>query len=241
MIYGIGEAVFELNRQIKEIEDQISFLVYFDYNKPVTEEVWHKLCDTPLRNSEFLKTVVSRTFHMAENISVGANYVYFDMLGFEVQIPTSRARGINVDTSWYRKNEAEPTFVASPYLRRMLKYLDAVSGKHGWYECAKYRIHDGELYSKWALFLLWWFKYKWNPVDKDFIKEKFDSETRNYKKRVAQHKENKQTTKEKAKTLVNELLPIIDTFSSKHSTYEGRHGKHWSDLTIEEIKELENL
>lgn len=89
MIYDVSEAIRDLNREIDEAQNKIAIVKSIDFTKPVTENQWHTICETPLRSSDLLAVLVKNTFPLAENILVHCNYVYFDMLGFKVQIPTS--------------------------------------------------------------------------------------------------------------------------------------------------------
>ena len=89
MIYDVSDAIKELNREIDETQNKIAIVKSIDFSKPVTEKQWHTICETPLRSSDLLAVLVKNTFPLAENIVVHCNYVYFDMLGFKVQIPTS--------------------------------------------------------------------------------------------------------------------------------------------------------
>lgn len=148
MIYDVSEVIRDLNREIDETQNKIAIVKSIDFTKPVTESQWHTICETPLRYSNLLAVLVKNTFPLAENILVHCNYVYFDMLGFKVQIPTSRCQGINVDTSWYRKDNGEPTKIYSDTIENMIKYFNAVDNKLGWYECAKHRLRYGKTCKK---------------------------------------------------------------------------------------------
>lgn len=96
------EAIKENEEKINELKNQNTFMQTIDFSKPVDEETWHKICETPLQTSQLLGILVKNTFPEAEDIIVHCNYVYFTLLGFKVQIPTFRSWGINIDTSWYK-------------------------------------------------------------------------------------------------------------------------------------------
>lgn len=238
MINDIENAITELNETINDTQNKIAILKSIDFTKPVTEDQWHMICETPLRSSDLLVVLVKNTFPLAENIFVHYNYVYFEMLGFNVQIPTSCCRGVNVDTSWYKKDDGEPTRIYSDSVQNMIDYFDAVDNKKGWYECAKCRLTYGKTYRKWFLFFVWWFKYKWkDPKRKQFEETKSQQEQK-YRKRVERYQSQRQDIKNKAYRLLNELMPILDKFSTIHSRYNDQWS--YSIYSIEEIREYEN-
>lgn len=236
MIYDVSEAVIELNNELEDIQRKIALVKSIDFTKPVTEKQWHTICETPLRSSDLLAVLVKNTFPLAENILVHCNYVYFDMLGFKVQIPTSLHRGINVDTSWYEKDYGEPTEIYSEPIESLIKYFDAVDNKKGWYECAKHRVTYGETCKKWWLFITWWFKYRWKDPKRKLFEEVKSQQEEAYKERVERYHSKRKKIRNKTEKLLNELLPLIDGFSKDHNKYEGQGG-----YSIAEIKEFENL
>ncbi len=236
MIYDVSEAVIELNNELEDIQRKIALVKSIDFTKPVTENQWHMICETPLRNSKLLAILVKNTFPLAENIIVHFNYVYFDMLGFNVQIPTSGCRGINVDTSWYEEDYGEPTEIYSEPIESMIKYFDAVDNKKGWYECAKHRVTYGKTCKKWLLFITWWFKYRWKDPKRKLVEEVKSQQEESYKKLLEKYHSERKDIHNKTETLLNELLPLIDEFSKDHYKYNGQWG-----YSIAEIKEFENL
>lgn len=157
----LSDVITRLNENIEELQSQIALLQSINFSKPVDENTWHELCETPLRSSSLLAALVQNIFPLAENVVVHCNYVYFNIMGFKVQIPTSRRRSINVDTSWYKKDNGEPKLEYSTTIQCLMGYFDAVDNKKGWYECAKNRLRYPETCKKWFLFIVWFFYYKW--------------------------------------------------------------------------------
>ena len=236
MIYDVSDVIKELNKTIDETQNKIAIVKSIDFTKPVTEDQWHLICETPLRNSNLLAVLVKNTFPLAENILVNCNYVYFDMLGFKVQIPTSRLRGINVDTSWYEKDRGEPTIQYSSSIQSMIEYFDAVDNKKGWYECAKHRLTYGKTCKKWLLFIVWWFKYRWKDPKREQFEEVKSKQEQEYKERVENYRSNRKDIKNKTEMFLNELLPLLDEFSTQHYNYNDK-----GNYSIEKIREFENL
>lgn len=237
MTNDISDAVQDLKEQISEIQKQIDFIQSIDFTKPVTENQWHKICETPLRYSNLLADLVKNTFPLAENVLVGCNYVFFDLLGFKVQIPTSRCQGINVDTSWYRKDEGKPTKIYTKDIENVIEYFNAVDNKLGWYECARYRIPNSKTYKKWVLFVMWWFKYRWEAPKRQQFEAVKSQQEQAHKERIKKHLSKRQNIKNKAKTFLYELLPLLNQFSLQHGNYNDSRYAY----SIEQIKEFENL
>ena len=77
MEISVEEAIKDLQEDITEKQNQIELIKNIDWNKPVNEETWHKICDTPLRTSDLLGVLVKNIFPDTENINVGCNYVSF--------------------------------------------------------------------------------------------------------------------------------------------------------------------
>lgn len=233
----IAEAIDELNEEAVSVNEKISLIESLDISKPVTQDKWHAICETPLRGSNLLKIIVKNTFPLAENITIGCNYVYFEMLGFDVQIPTFRSNSINVDTSWYCKDHGEPVCVYDAYVENMIEYFHAVDNKLGWYECAKHRIQHGKTYKKWFLFTAWWMKYRWKaPNRQEFERVKIKQEQK-HKERVEKYYLNRKIIRHKAKKLLNELLPLLDEFSNTHNKFDDIQCLY----SIEQIKVFEGL
>ena len=233
----VQEAMTEINENINELQGQLKLIESIDFTKPVSEEEWHAICETPLRSSDLLATLVKNIFPDAENILVHCNYVYFDLMGFKVQIPTSRARGINVDLSWYEKDGGEPTQIYHETTECKKRYLEALDRKADWHELAKIRCRFADSWSKPRLFLWWHFKSKWMKIDRPEWEKFIKSEEESFQKRLTAYHEKRKKIKEKSEKLIHDVIPILDTFSTKHSAYN----QALYPRTIEEIKELENL
>ncbi len=238
----IKEVIQEIDENISELILQKEILQNLDFSKPVDEETWHKLCETPLRNSDLLGVLVKNIFPLAEDIKVHCNYVYFNLLGFKVQIPTSSCYSINIDTSWYCCSYwKEPKLVYDPIIDEITKYFEAVNNHKGWYECAKNRIRSGESYRKWVLFLMWFGKYKWKPITSRH-KQAYENRKREneeeYKRNLEKYRKEFKETQERVDLLFNELIPMLDKFSTKHFSY---NDQGWNSVSLEKIKKNEEL
>lgn len=56
------EAIQENEEEINKLKNQNKFMQTIDFSKPVDEETWHKICETPLRTSQLLGILVKNTF-----------------------------------------------------------------------------------------------------------------------------------------------------------------------------------
>lgn len=106
----IVEAIESLKEQISEYKEQIEVVKNTDFNAPIDEDTWHKICFTSLRTSDLMGRLLKNIFPDAEDIKVDCNYVMFTLYGFKCFLPTSDYYNIEVDTSWYIKDKGLETF-----------------------------------------------------------------------------------------------------------------------------------
>ncbi|MEG1563775.1 MAG: hypothetical protein RR365_08620 [Bacteroides sp.] len=201
-----------------EKEKQIFLLKHLDMSEIVSEDRWHDLCQTPLRTSDLLAQLVLNIFPDAEGIHVGCNYVYFTLYGYEIQIPTSLCRGINVDTTWFCEFTT-PRIIFSRNEERMKRYFECLDTKAGWYKCARYRL--GRRWQKWYLFVIWWTRYKWKNAHREEWEAIFDKAEKQYQERLSSFYDKKKQMDEKIISFVETVLPEINRFSKEHYEYDG--------------------
>lgn len=216
------DAIQENEKEINELKNQNAFMQTIDFSKPVDEETWHKICETPLRTSQLLGNLVKNTFPEAENIVVHCNYVYFTLLGFKIQIPTSRRHGINIDTSWYKINHGVPQLHLSEAQKNMIKYYEALDNGESWRTLAKLRLHFTNSilnYKDWFLPFAWFFKYKWKKLDRDEFESQIKEKEDNLEKRIENYKQERKDIHNKALLLRDTVLPMLDKFSTVHRNY----------------------
>lgn len=229
------EAVQENEEEINKLKSQNAFMQTIDFSKPVDEEAWHKICETPLRTSQLLGILVKNTFPEAEDIIVHCNYVYFTLLGFKVQIPTYRSQGINIDAGWYKRDRGTPQLHLSEAQKNMLKYYEALDNGENWIMLAKLRLHYANSYKKWFLPFAWFFKYKWKKLDRDGFERQIEEMEDNLEKQIENYKQERKDMHDKALLLKNTVLPMLDNFSTVHRNYNDSH----TTISIKEILSLE--
>ena len=234
MTQEIQEAVCKIEEKKTELEEQKKLLLSLSEKDVVDEEKWHEICETPLRYSPILAVLAKNVFPEAEDVEVHANNVSFMLKGFRIQIPTSRARGINVDTSWYKIDRGEPKFYPDAKTKRMADFFKARDEKEGWKKQAKLLINAP--YKDWVLFVLWFSKYRWKLPDKGFWEEQYEKELRIHRKSVEKYHSERKEIKEKTCRLFNEVLPILNRFSEEHYKY---NGESLFAMSVEDIRKAE--
>lgn len=229
----ILEAINQNEDEIRELKSQIELMKSLDTNRAIDENTWHKICETPLRTSNLLATFVKNTFPASENILVRCNYVYFNLYGFEVQIPTSYSRGININTNWYQRDCGLPKIQYTSAEKRLIRYFEALDSKEGWKTLARLRCD----YKEWFLPFAWFFKYKWVKVNRNLLEEMNKSKNEKLVNQTERYRKVRTDMHNKALFLQETVLPILDKFSSKHRCWNGSaYG-----TTIEEIMQLEKI
>lgn len=54
MVMSVEEAIKDLQEDINKKQSQIDLIKSIDWSKPVNEDIWHEICETPLRSSDLL-------------------------------------------------------------------------------------------------------------------------------------------------------------------------------------------
>lgn len=240
----IADTIVDLQEEKAEIERKISFVQSFNFNLPVDEDDWHKLCETSLRYSPVLDELVKNTFPSAINIVRNANYVNFELHGFRIQIPTGRIHGINIATDWYsdmKSRESYCYFVYSKhsqYMLSMRKYFDAVDNHLGWKAKAKARCDIADKHNIVWLFFWWFGRHKWKHIDRAYFEKKWNEEIINYENREKKIVEESVKIQKRLKSVKETLLPELNRFSDKHGKYNGTNGGSFS---IDEILKKEGM
>ena len=212
-------AVAILQSEIKKKREQIDLIKGIDVRQPISEKVWHELCETPIRNSDLLKIIVHTMWPNAEKIVLGANCVRFELYSFTVSIPTSRCMGVEIvsDLTFDYFGEKEPAFKPSAETKRMLEYLEKKDTETDWYTLFRLKVPEEILnakYRKWYAWYLWQRKYKNMKIDEEEWKEKYDHEKKEYEKKVEEYYVHQEELFQKCVVLIEKVIPEIRRFSS---------------------------
>lgn len=225
------EAISDIEEQIDDLKSQKELIESFDFSKPVDEDTWHRICETPLRSSNLLAVLVKNIFPEAEDILVHANYVYFNLLGFKIQIPTSYCRGINVDTGWYVRDQGEPKMYLTESQELMKQYFEALDNGANWRTLAKIRLR---CYKDWFIPFAWWFKYKWKDPHRNDWEKLISEKKENLENQKVRYHQTREEMLKRTIKLKDELLPMINKFSEQHFKYNSSYG-----YSIEEVISFE--
>lgn len=174
----------KLEEKRDELNKQIDMIKKLEI-KPVTEDEWYKLCETPVRYNDVLLDIAEVTFPEGEDFEMCANEVAFKMNGFDISVSTSAIRGITIDMRWYKPFILEDFEPLNRYekMRRYFELLD--SGRASWYELAQSRCRVN--FNKFQLFRWWFLKGKWHKVNREKWEKVFDEEDRENKKMQIKH------------------------------------------------------
>lgn len=238
----IEDAIKDLEDSISEKQSYIELIKAIDWDKPITENEWHVLCRTSLRTSKMLARLVKNTFPKAENIEVLVNYVRFELFGFKCFLPTSRVQGIEVHTGWYRRDEGVPNEENKYYgnVKAMKNYFDALDNNESWKLLFKYRLPNLSYYRTWVKFLMWFGWYKWKDPKREEWEKEFERCEANYERRVFEHCAKRRYVRDKAKFMIEKLIPELSKFTTIVRTYKDNTFS-LMDNKIENIIEWEGL
>ena len=235
----ISEAIDEINEEISKLKAQKTLIESIDIKGKINEDTWHEICETPLRHSGIMANFVANLFPNATNIIVHCNYVYFDLYGFKIQIPTSRQRGINVDLSWYAsyKNTEKPTMFISVANKRKLKYYEYCDKGYKW-DLKAQAICEND-YNKIALFITYLFKkMNYGKKDREIFEKEYRENKEKYEERLERYEIKKEDIHERVKLFKEKVLPEMDAFSTKHGDY---NNSCCCGVTVESMLKNEEL
>ena len=120
------KAICTLQNDIAQKQEQIRFIEKLDETRPVTEEQWTYICNTPLRTSDILIDIVKAIFPNCEKVELHEEEVEFCLHGFECYISTMGIHGIGIDMSWYKyiRQYGEFADEMDQECKRIIEYLN---------------------------------------------------------------------------------------------------------------------
>lgn len=212
----LQEAIEELQNEKEHIEEQIQFLQTLDLTKPVNQEMWHMICDTPLRTSDDLLTLLYSIFPDATDGKVGCNYVSFHLYDFECKIPTYHKNAIEVKMDWaYKLNKPTLFYLNGTTSERMQKYFRNLDNHASWETLLDLRVYKYSNLPIWMKWILWFGKYKWKDDHRKEWEQKFEEDRQKDKKNLQEYQEDLEKLKKKIEIFQTKLLPTLLTFTSK--------------------------
>lgn len=236
MEISVEEVIKDLQEDIAEKQNQIELIKNIDWNKPVNEETWHQICNTPLRTSDLLGVLVKNVFPEAENINIGCNYVYFDLYGFRCALPTSRCNGVYIETGWYQNDNGQPTLPETTSQYHMRRYFQAKDNRENWEVLFDTRLSSYKSCRKWIKFIMWFGHYKWKDVHREMWEEVFEENQNKLNRMIEKYNQTRKEMHEKTKRMIEIVIPELKRFSM--TVYKLRDSD-WR--TPQEIAELEGF
>lgn len=240
MKIDVGETIQDLQEDIAEKQKQVELIKSIDWDKPVNEKIWHEICDTPLRTSDLLGVLVKNIFPNAEDISIGYNYVYFNLYGFKCALPTSRCNGTYIETGWYQKDNGQPTLPESFSQYHMRKYFQAKDNKENWEVLFDERLSSYKSCKKWIKFIMWFGHYKWKKIDREKWEEVFAENQNKLDRMTDEYNQERKEMYEKTKTMVEIVIPELKRFSMKLYKLRSHDWRTPQEIAKFEGFELEN-
>ncbi|MDI6151669.1 hypothetical protein QMM46_10590 [Clostridioides difficile] len=195
----------DLMNKIENLKKQIDMIENLKI-EPVTEEKWHELCQTLFRDKNISLNIAEATFLYGKNFKLDLNKISFEMQGFNIYVPTSNLKGIEIDMSWYKQSLLQDFKPKNRYkkMRKYFKLLD--EGNHKWYELAECACTSN--FNKAQLFKWWVLQGAWHKVNRNEWEEKFKLEDKQNKDDYLKHKKNQENIKERIKKF-HEVVDIL--------------------------------
>lgn len=121
-----SKAIDIIRSDIADKQEQIKFIEELDETRPVTEEQWTYICNTPLRTSDILIDIVKAIFPNCEKVELHEEEVEFCLHGFDCYISTVGIHGIGIDMSWYKYIRHMESFAdeMDQECKRIIEYLN---------------------------------------------------------------------------------------------------------------------
>ena len=231
-----SKAIDIIRSDIADKQEQIKFIDELDVTRPVTEEQWTYICNTPLRTSDILIDIVKAIFPNCEKVELHEEEVEFCLHGFVCYISTVGRHGIGIDMSWYK------------YIRHMGSFADEMDQ-----ECSRIieylNIKEPTVYDK--VDYVYPFKpghmkvFYYSKAEKDKLwkdnKEEIINRTDperlqriltikeiQFEKKAVENEIERRVQQRKITTLTDDVLPYLHRFTDNVHSYG-------TDISIEQI------
>lgn len=221
------KAIFTLQNDIAEKQEQIRFIEKLDETRPVTEEQWIYICRTPLRTSNILIDIIKAIFPDSEKAELHEEEVEFCLHGFACYISTMGIHGIGIDMSWYKyiRQYGEFANEMDQECKRIIEYLNikepTVYDKVDYV----YPFKPGHMkvfyYSKAEKDKLWNDNKEEiiNRTDPERLQRILTIKEIQYEKRVVENEIERRVQQRKITTLTDNVLPYLHRFTDNVHSY----------------------
>lgn len=142
---------------IQKEQNKLELLKSLNLDNPITEEYFHTLCETPLRNNLYMMCkIINKIFPTATNIKWFPNYMSCEIKGFEIFIPTTKARGVEVKPDYVEEKPKKSNCLIDKDIQFLQDYINLIDTKASWYK--KAQLRNNHYYKNWVLPFWWFFK-----------------------------------------------------------------------------------
>lgn len=182
----ILEAIQEIEADIKESHEKIELLKNFDERR-LSEKIYHKLCDTSLRCSDYLGQLIPNQILSLKYNRRGVNYFFYTLPeeNISVRIPSSARTGIELVVPFYYRKPVEP--------RNDIEYNAILENKNRKIQEIEKLLYDKS--AKYYLGALTGKKSQWQRSFKQLVEERdkfIETQERQYNRQV-ENRKNQQT------------------------------------------------
>ena len=192
---NVNTAIKELNEIIDTSEKQKILINTLNWEEPVSEDMWHLLCNTPLRHTDSIVTLLQNTFPEGEKFNIESNYITFYINYYKVYIPFAKDFAVYINRSEMPQMPQMPIPPINYFSIPSLETYYELKHEHkytywflNWYEMVSLRLIGN--YSKPKAFFLWFFKCLWkDDKEQEYIAKKEESK-KIYDKKLQQYFKN---------------------------------------------------
>lgn len=222
-----SKAIDIIRSDIADKQGQIKYIEELDETRPVTEEQWTYICNTPLRTSDILIDIVKAIFPNCEKVELHEEEVEFCLHGFECYISTMGIHGIGIDMSWYKyiRQYGEFADEMDQECKRIIEYLNIKEPNVYDRVDYVYPFKPGHMkvfyYSKAEKDKLWNDNKEEiiNRTDPERLQRILTIKEIQYEKRVVENEIERRVQQRKITTLTDNVLPYLHRFTDNVHSY----------------------
>ena len=222
-----SKAIDIIRSDIADKQEQIKYIEELDETRPVTEEQWTYICNTPLRTSDILIDIVKAIFPNCEKVELHEEEVEFCLHGFECYISTMGIHGIGIDMSWYKyiRQYGEFADEMDQECKRIIEYLNIKEPTVYDRVDFVYPFKPGHMkvfyYSKAEKDKLWHDNKEEiiNRTDPERLQRILTIKEIQFEKKAVENEIERRVQQRKIKTLTDDVLPYLHRFTDNVHSY----------------------
>ena len=222
-----SKAIDIIRSDIADKQEQIKYIEELDVTRPVTEEQWTYICNTPLRTSDILIDIVKAIFPNCEKVELHEEVVEFCLHGFDCYISTVGRHGIGIDMSWYKyiRQYGEFADEMDQECKRIIEYLNIKEPTVYDRVDFVYPFKPGHMkvfyYSKAEKDKLWKDNKEEiiNRTDPERLQRILTIKEIQFEKKAVENEIERRVQQSKVKTLTDDVLPYLHRFTDNVHSY----------------------